>query len=127
KVDKGIDITWNSRVVIVKNCKDNKSNRVDKDIYLKRGDKKHNYLRNIIYENKIAKDIAPLHPKICHRLFLWVYNMKNYFTSNENELQLYPVNKCCKESFVTNKCASRDAVKFRELYNVIKVDLNKIM
>ncbi|KAM0684848.1 hypothetical protein COBT_003943, partial [Conglomerata obtusa] len=64
KIDEGIDITWNSRVVIVRNCEEYKSNRVDKDVYLKEGEEKHNYLRNIIYENKIAKDIAPIHPKI---------------------------------------------------------------
>ncbi|KAM0684231.1 hypothetical protein COBT_004031, partial [Conglomerata obtusa] len=64
KIDKGIDITWNSRVVIESTCEEYKRNRVEKDIYLKGGDKKHNYFRNIIYENKIAKDIAPIHPKI---------------------------------------------------------------
>ncbi|KAM0675698.1 hypothetical protein COBT_004279, partial [Conglomerata obtusa] len=106
KIDEGIDITWNIRVVIQRNCEEYKRNRVVKDIYLKRDDKNQFNFRNNIYENKIATDIAPIHPKTCPRLFLWVYNMKNYHASNENELQLYPVNKCCKESFVTNKCAS---------------------
>ncbi|KAM0677002.1 hypothetical protein COBT_004247, partial [Conglomerata obtusa] len=127
KVDKGIDITWNSRVVIKSNCEEYKRNRVEKDIYLKRGDKNQFNFRNNIYENRNAIDIAPINSKICHRLFLWVSYMKNYFTSNKNELQLFPVNKCCKEGFVTNKCANHDAVKFRGLYNVFKVDLNKIM
>ncbi|KAM0682958.1 hypothetical protein COBT_004069, partial [Conglomerata obtusa] len=110
KVDKGIDITWNSRVVIKSNCEEYKRNRVEKDIYLKRGDENQFNFRNNVYENKIATFIAPINSQICHRLFLWVYNMKNYHASNENELQLYPVNKCCKESFVINKCASHDAV-----------------
>jgi hypothetical protein len=127
KIDEGIDITWSSRVVIERKCIEYKSSRVDKDIYLKRGYKKHNYLRNIIYENKIAKDIAPINSKICQRLFLWVFCLKNYIESNENELPIYPLNKCCAERILTNKCASHDAVKFRALYYVFKVDLNKIL
>ncbi|KAM0685418.1 hypothetical protein COBT_003373, partial [Conglomerata obtusa] len=127
KINEGIDITWNRRVVIERNCEEYKNNIVVKDIYRKRGDENQFNFRNIIYENKIAIDIALIHPKTCPRLFLWVYNMKNYFTCNENELQLYPVNKCCKESFVTNKCASHNAVVNDEIYNVLKVDLHKIM
>ncbi|KAM0685170.1 hypothetical protein COBT_003621, partial [Conglomerata obtusa] len=127
KYDTDIDITWNSRVVNGIYIKEYIINRIENDTNLFRGKEKQNYFRNISYENKIAIDIAPIHPKICQKLFLWVFCLKNYIENNENELPIYPVNKCCKERFLTNKCASHDAVKFRELYNVLKVDLNKIM
>ncbi|KAM0687518.1 hypothetical protein COBT_001236, partial [Conglomerata obtusa] len=128
KYDTDIDITWNSRVVNGINIKEYIKKRIEKDTNLFRGDRKYISFRNIIIcENKIATDIAPIHPKICPRLFLWVSYMKNYFTSNENEFSIYPLNKCCAESFVTNKCASNDAVKFKELYNVFKVDLHNVM
>ncbi|KAM0686754.1 hypothetical protein COBT_002017, partial [Conglomerata obtusa] len=127
KVDEGIDIAWNSRVVMDRNYEECKSIRVDKDIYLKESEEKHNHLRNIIYENKIAIDNAPIHSKTCHRLFLWVIYMKNYIESNEDELPIYPLNKCCAKRIVTNAFADHNAVILRELHNVLIFDLHKVM
>ncbi len=127
KNDTDNDITWSSRVVNGINIEGPIINRIENDIYLKRGDEKQFNFRNIIYKNTITIDIAPINSKICHRLFLWVSYMKNYFESNENELPVCSVNKCCKERFVTKEFASHNAVVNNELYDVLKVDLHKVM
>ncbi|KAM0685035.1 hypothetical protein COBT_003756, partial [Conglomerata obtusa] len=121
------DITLSSRVVTVRNYEEYKCIRVDNKKCTKNDNDENVSMCNIIYESKIATDITPIHSKICHRLFLWVFCMKNYFASNENELSVCSVNKCCTERFVTNKFACHDAVANNETYDVLKVDLHKVM
>ncbi|KAM0685680.1 hypothetical protein COBT_003106, partial [Conglomerata obtusa] len=86
KNDTDNDITWSSRVVKGINTEEHIINRIDNDIYFKRGYENQFKYRNVIYENKIAIDIVPTNKKICHRLFLWVSYINNYFASNEYEL-----------------------------------------
>ncbi|KAM0687535.1 hypothetical protein COBT_001221 [Conglomerata obtusa] len=127
KIDKGIDITWNSRVGNGINIKEHVNNKIFNIRDAKNDGLEFIYVRYPRYELKIAKNGGTIYYITYYKLHPWVFYTKNYSENNKNDLTVHIImNQSCAFRIATT-FASQNAVAFSEICDVLKVDLHKVM
>ncbi|KAM0677088.1 hypothetical protein COBT_004245, partial [Conglomerata obtusa] len=128
KIDKDRDSTWNSRVVNGINIEENVNNRIYNIGGANNGDIEFKNPRKCRYEFKIFKKALSLFHNTYLKLHPRVFYTDNSSQSKKIELKLYPkMNQLCTLRSETNTFAGHNVVMISEIYNVLKVDLQKVM